>query len=107
MTLKLAPGTKYAAILGFGGYRPRRVVDNAEICTLIDSTDEWIRTRSGIVEAPLGVGRGDRPDDVGGRRPQRGGAVRDRDGPDRRGDRLHGHPPAPDPVRRRDDRRRA
>ena len=50
MTLKLAPGTKYAAILGFGGYRPRRVVDNAEICTMIDSSDEWIRTRSGIIE---------------------------------------------------------
>jgi 3-oxoacyl-[acyl-carrier-protein] synthase-3 len=26
------------------------VVDNAEICTLIDSSDEWIRTRSGIIE---------------------------------------------------------
>lgn len=50
MTLKLAPGTKYAAILGFGGYRPRRVVDNAEICTMIDSSAEWIRTRSGIIE---------------------------------------------------------
>jgi 3-oxoacyl-[acyl-carrier-protein] synthase-3 len=25
-------------------------VDNAEICTLIDSSDEWIRTRSGIIE---------------------------------------------------------
>jgi 3-oxoacyl-[acyl-carrier-protein] synthase-3 len=43
-------GTPYARILGVGGYRPRRVVDNAEICTLIDSTDEWIRTRSGIRE---------------------------------------------------------
>jgi 3-oxoacyl-[acyl-carrier-protein] synthase-3 len=26
------------------------VVDNAEICTFIDSSDEWIRTRSGIIE---------------------------------------------------------
>src|SRR4029434_948901 len=43
-------GAKYAAILGFGGYRPRRIVDNAEICTMIDSSDEWIRTRSGIIE---------------------------------------------------------
>ena len=43
-------GAKASAILGFGGYRPRRVVDNAEICTLIDSSDEWIRTRSGIIE---------------------------------------------------------
>jgi 3-oxoacyl-[acyl-carrier-protein] synthase III len=50
MMLKVTPGAKYSAILGVGGYRPRRVVDNAEICTMIDSTDEWIRTRSGIVE---------------------------------------------------------
>ncbi len=50
MSLNLATGATASTILGFGGYRPRRVVDNAEICTYIDSTDEWIRTRSGIVE---------------------------------------------------------
>jgi 3-oxoacyl-[acyl-carrier-protein] synthase-3 len=50
MTLKVTPGVKYSAILGLGGYRPRRVVDNAEICTMIDSSNEWIRTRSGIIE---------------------------------------------------------
>ena len=50
MTLQSASGTGYARILGIGGYRPRRVVDNAEICTMIDSSDEWIRTRSGIIE---------------------------------------------------------
>jgi 3-oxoacyl-(acyl-carrier-protein) synthase III len=38
-----------AAILGVGAYRPRRSVSNAEICQAIDSTDEWIRTRTGIV----------------------------------------------------------
>ena len=50
MTLNVAPATGFSRILGIGGYRPRRVVDNAEICTMIDSSDEWIRTRSGIVE---------------------------------------------------------
>ena len=50
MMLNVTPGAKYSAILGLGGYRPRRVVDNAEICTMIDSSDEWIRTRSGIIE---------------------------------------------------------
>jgi 3-oxoacyl-[acyl-carrier-protein] synthase-3 len=50
MMLKVTSGTKYSAILGLGGYRPRRIVDNAEICTMIDSSDEWIRTRSGIIE---------------------------------------------------------
>jgi 3-oxoacyl-(acyl-carrier-protein) synthase III len=38
-----------AAIRGLGAYRPRRSVSNEEICEQIDSTDEWIRTRSGIV----------------------------------------------------------
>jgi 3-oxoacyl-[acyl-carrier-protein] synthase III len=48
--LKVGTGAAYSTILGIGGYRPRRVVDNAEICTMIDSSDEWIRTRSGIIE---------------------------------------------------------
>jgi 3-oxoacyl-[acyl-carrier-protein] synthase-3 len=48
--LTVKTGAEFSAILGLGGYRPRRVVDNAEICTYIDSSDEWIRTRSGITE---------------------------------------------------------
>lgn len=52
MTAKIATatGAAHAALLGIGGYRPSRVVSNAEICEQIDSTDEWIRTRSGIIE---------------------------------------------------------
>jgi 3-oxoacyl-[acyl-carrier-protein] synthase-3 len=50
MNLAVSTGARFSAILGVGGYRPRRVVDNAEICTYIDSSDEWIRTRSGIIE---------------------------------------------------------
>lgn len=38
----------HAALLGLGVYRPRRVVPNSEIVDRIDSSDEWIRTRSGI-----------------------------------------------------------
>jgi 3-oxoacyl-[acyl-carrier-protein] synthase-3 len=41
------PGSR---LLSVGSYRPRRVVDNAEICTYIDSTDEWIQSRTGIRE---------------------------------------------------------
>lgn len=41
-------GAQHARILGVGGYRPARVVTNAEICERIDSSDEWIRERSGI-----------------------------------------------------------
>jgi beta-ketoacyl ACP synthase len=38
----------HAAPLGLGVYRPRRIVPNAEIVDAIDSSDEWIRSRSGI-----------------------------------------------------------
>ncbi|MGI3784664.1 MAG: beta-ketoacyl-ACP synthase III [Janthinobacterium lividum] len=48
--VKASQGAAFSRIMGIGGYRPRRVVDNAEIVTYIDSSDEWIRTRSGIVE---------------------------------------------------------
>jgi 3-oxoacyl-[acyl-carrier-protein] synthase-3 len=42
-------GRPGSAILGLGVYRPARVVGNAEVCRRIDSSDEWIRRRSGIV----------------------------------------------------------
>jgi 3-oxoacyl-(acyl-carrier-protein) synthase III len=37
-----------ASILGVGAYRPQRSVPNSEIVDRIASSDEWIRTRSGI-----------------------------------------------------------
>ncbi len=40
----------HARILGVGGYRPSRVITNEEICQTIDSSDEWIRARTGIEE---------------------------------------------------------
>jgi 3-oxoacyl-[acyl-carrier-protein] synthase III len=46
--LKVVKGAEHTRILGVGGYRPARVVTNEEICELIDSSDEWIRERSGI-----------------------------------------------------------
>jgi 3-oxoacyl-[acyl-carrier-protein] synthase-3 len=49
-TLKATTGAAHARILGVGSYRPARVVTNAEICEVIDSSDEWIRDRSGIIE---------------------------------------------------------
>lgn len=48
-TLRASRGAPYARILGVGGYRPTRVVPNEEILRHIDSSDEWIRSRSGIV----------------------------------------------------------
>jgi 3-oxoacyl-[acyl-carrier-protein] synthase III len=48
--LQAPVGAPHARILGVGGYRASRVVPNSEIVDLIDSSDEWIRTRSGIIE---------------------------------------------------------
>ena len=39
-----------ASILGIGAHRGSRVVPNAELVAAIDSSDEWIRQRSGIRE---------------------------------------------------------
>jgi 3-oxoacyl-[acyl-carrier-protein] synthase-3 len=36
--------------MSVGSYRPSRVVDNHEVAGPIDSSDEWIRERSGIIE---------------------------------------------------------
>ena len=44
----MSPGAPYARMLGVGGYRPSRVVPNSELVDRIDSSDEWIRERSGI-----------------------------------------------------------
>ncbi|MGC4941970.1 beta-ketoacyl-ACP synthase III [Kribbella sp. DT2] len=43
-------GAEHTAVLGMGAYRPRTVVPNSVILEQIDSSDEWIRTRSGIRE---------------------------------------------------------
>jgi 3-oxoacyl-[acyl-carrier-protein] synthase-3 len=48
--LTSSTGVAHTRILGLGTHRPARVVTNAEICEQIDSTDEWIRERSGIAE---------------------------------------------------------
>lgn len=50
-TIRAAAGAAvHSRILGVGGYRPRRVVGNREVCEVLDSTEEWIETRSGIRE---------------------------------------------------------
>ena len=39
---------QYAAITGWGKCVPPTVLTNDEIATVIDTSDEWIKTRSGI-----------------------------------------------------------
>jgi len=41
-------GPKHIGLLSVGAYRPQRVVTNDEICQTIDSSDEWIYSRTGI-----------------------------------------------------------
>jgi 3-oxoacyl-[acyl-carrier-protein] synthase-3 len=38
------------SIVGTGSYVPERIVTNRELETMVDTTDEWIRTRTGIRE---------------------------------------------------------
>jgi 3-oxoacyl-[acyl-carrier-protein] synthase III len=48
-TITAPQGAANARITGVGAYRPQRVVPNSELVHRIDSTDQWIRERSGIV----------------------------------------------------------
>lgn len=48
MTSLRSTPTREARILGVGAHRPPRVIDNEEVCTWIDSSDEWIQQRTGI-----------------------------------------------------------
>jgi 3-oxoacyl-[acyl-carrier-protein] synthase-3 len=40
---------EHTRILGLGAYRPDVIVTNEDVCQWIDSSDEWIRQRTGIV----------------------------------------------------------
>ena len=40
----------YSRIIGTGSYLPGHVVSNAELATRVDTSDEWIRARTGICQ---------------------------------------------------------
>ncbi len=42
-------GRRYSSVLGFGVHRASRVITNDEVAGPINSSDEWIRDRTGIV----------------------------------------------------------
>ena len=42
--------TANAVITGWGMYAPKRVMTNDELATMVDTSDEWIQTRTGIKE---------------------------------------------------------
>ena len=42
--------TQYAHIAGWGMYVPDRIMTNDDLSLMVDTSDEWIRTRTGVVE---------------------------------------------------------
>ena len=55
-TLKQTTGSVGTRILAFGAARGDRVVPNDDLVGPIDSSDEWIRQRTGIEHPHAGVG---------------------------------------------------
>ncbi|ALG07620.1 beta-ketoacyl-ACP synthase III [Kibdelosporangium phytohabitans] len=49
-SLNIATGPAGSRILGVGSFRPERIVTNDDLSQHLDTSDEWIRTRVGIVE---------------------------------------------------------
>jgi len=47
------PTPRYARIAGTGGYLPERVLSNAELEGMLDTSDAWIRSRTGIRQRHL------------------------------------------------------
>ena len=37
-----------SVLLGVGSYLPKRILSNAELAKQVDTSDEWIRERSGV-----------------------------------------------------------
>ncbi|RYD58234.1 MAG: ketoacyl-ACP synthase III [Sphingobacteriales bacterium] len=54
-----------AAITAVGGYVPDYVLTNAELETMVDTTDEWIQSRTGIKERRILKGEGLGTSDLG------------------------------------------
>lgn len=49
-TLRLSQGASATRILGIGSTQPEQVVTNDDLSKLMDTTDQWIRDRVGIIE---------------------------------------------------------
>ncbi|WP_370972157.1 beta-ketoacyl-ACP synthase III [Amycolatopsis sp. cg9] len=48
--LSLNPGSHGSRVLGVGSYQPERIVSNDDLSKIMETNDEWIRTRVGIIE---------------------------------------------------------
>ena len=54
----------HAAITGVGAFLPQRVVTNDDLAAIVETSDEWIRTRTGIAERRF-VSEGETTSDLG------------------------------------------
>ncbi len=54
---------KHSRIAGTGSYLPERVLTNAELETMVDTTDQWIRERTGIEKRHI-AGQGETCSDL-------------------------------------------
>src|SRR5512137_1820181 len=48
-------GVRGATIVGTGMYVPERVLSNSDLERMVETSDEWIRERTGIVERRIGA----------------------------------------------------
>lgn len=56
--------TKFtSAIIGTGSYLPRKILTNSELSTMVDTTDEWIVSRTGIKQRHI-AGEGELTSDM-------------------------------------------
>jgi len=56
----------HAAVIGIGSYLPERVLTNADLERMVDTSDEWIVTRTGIRERRV-IAEGDATSDLAAR----------------------------------------
>ncbi|MGD2136803.1 MAG: beta-ketoacyl-ACP synthase III [Gammaproteobacteria bacterium] len=47
---------KYSRITGTGSYLPEKILSNQDLEKIIDTSDEWIRDRTGIIERHIAAG---------------------------------------------------
>lgn len=52
---RYAPMQRYAQIIGWGKALPDRIVTNHDLEKIVDTSDEWIRTRTGIQQRRIAV----------------------------------------------------
>lgn len=62
--MKRSPQQQSVIISGIGAYAPSKILTNSEISTFVDTSDEWIHSRSGIRERRI-AGAGEGTSDMG------------------------------------------